>query len=194
MKSKSKKAFGKNVESEMESGKSQPQSLAIAYSVQKQAKKKKYSKGGMVYDGHLDEQKPHSTNVKDGTPSDRYMSEATPPRITHQDGMPYDGHMDEEDPVSYADGGMVESPTTIAEAIRRKQHIKTEGQVDLEANSEESPNYYDPLDAYVANRPQYDDSQISPQPMDSNEHGDDIESDVHDMISKIRAKYRSKRG
>lgn len=40
VKSKSKKAFGKNVAAEMNSGKSQKQSLAIAYSVKRKAKKK----------------------------------------------------------------------------------------------------------------------------------------------------------
>lgn len=50
IKSKSKKAFSKNVEAEMHAGKSQPQSLAIAYSVKKKAPKKKAS-GGTVESG-----------------------------------------------------------------------------------------------------------------------------------------------
>jgi len=49
IKSKSKKAFSKNVASEMESGKPQGQSLAIAYDVQRRAgKPKKMAKGGIV--------------------------------------------------------------------------------------------------------------------------------------------------
>lgn len=49
IKSKSKKAFSKNVASEMEAGKPQGQSLAIAYDVQRRAgKPKKMAKGGMV--------------------------------------------------------------------------------------------------------------------------------------------------
>lgn len=46
MKGKSSKAFSHNVEAEMNAGKSQKQSLAIAYAVKR--KGKKYAKGGMV--------------------------------------------------------------------------------------------------------------------------------------------------
>jgi len=49
IKSKSKKAFSKNVETEMDSGKPQNQSLAIAYSVKRKAKKK--ASGGTVNSG-----------------------------------------------------------------------------------------------------------------------------------------------
>ena len=41
IKSKSKKAFKKNIETEMKAGKSQKQSIAIAYSMKKKAAKKK---------------------------------------------------------------------------------------------------------------------------------------------------------
>jgi len=40
IKSSSKKAFGKNVKKEMEAGKPQKQAVAIAYSEQREAKKK----------------------------------------------------------------------------------------------------------------------------------------------------------
>lgn len=67
MKSKSKKAFNKNVESEMHAGKPQDQSLAIAYGIQKQAKKKKkMALGGAV------EEESHSKpiyNRNPGTPA-----------------------------------------------------------------------------------------------------------------------------
>ena len=47
IKGKSQKAFKKNVETEMESGKPQKQSLAIAYDIQRHAKKrKKMAEGG----------------------------------------------------------------------------------------------------------------------------------------------------
>ncbi len=46
-KSKSKAAFGKNVETEMDAGKSQKQSLAIAYAMKRKAKKK-MAEGGKV--------------------------------------------------------------------------------------------------------------------------------------------------
>jgi hypothetical protein len=47
IKSKSKKAFSKNVEAEMSAGKPQPQALAIAYSVKRKAPKK-MAEGGVI--------------------------------------------------------------------------------------------------------------------------------------------------
>jgi hypothetical protein len=52
IKSRSKKAFSKNVETEMSAGKPQNQSLAIAYSVKRKAKKK--ASGGTVESGSRD--------------------------------------------------------------------------------------------------------------------------------------------
>lgn len=49
--SKSKKAFSKNVETEMEHGKPQNQALAVAYAVKKKAKRKKMASGGSVESG-----------------------------------------------------------------------------------------------------------------------------------------------
>lgn len=48
IKSKSKKAFDRNVASEMHAGKSQPQALAIAYSTKRAAQKKNYAHGGVA--------------------------------------------------------------------------------------------------------------------------------------------------
>ncbi len=58
--SKSKKAFKENVETEMEHGKPQKQSLAIAFSVKRKAKKKKMAEGGVAYrnDSAITEQRP----------------------------------------------------------------------------------------------------------------------------------------
>lgn len=46
--SKSKKAFEKNLKTELGAGKPKDQSLAIAYSVQRQSAKKRMSAGGIV--------------------------------------------------------------------------------------------------------------------------------------------------
>lgn len=48
MRSKSKKAFEHNIKAEIESGKPQPQALAIAYSVKRHPKKKKMAEGGAI--------------------------------------------------------------------------------------------------------------------------------------------------
>lgn len=50
MKSRSKKAMSKNIETEMDSGKPQKQAVAIAYSVMKRARKNKKAFGGAVED------------------------------------------------------------------------------------------------------------------------------------------------
>lgn len=49
MQGKSKKAFSKNVETEMAHGKPQDQSIAIAYNVKRKNKRKKMAEGGMAY-------------------------------------------------------------------------------------------------------------------------------------------------
>src|SRR5665213_3081571 len=54
LKSRSKKAMSKNIATEMDAGKPQKQSIAIAYSVMKRAKKKKMAEGGLV---HPDDEK-----------------------------------------------------------------------------------------------------------------------------------------
>lgn len=56
--SKSKKAFSKNVETEMEHGKPQKQSLAIAFNVKRKAGKKKYAEGGKVNESAASEHRP----------------------------------------------------------------------------------------------------------------------------------------
>lgn len=60
---KSKKAFEHNVKAEMESGKPQKQSLAIAFSVQRKPKKKKMAEGGEVKDSAKQEPRPMPKEV-----------------------------------------------------------------------------------------------------------------------------------
>lgn len=124
-----------------------------------------------------------------------------PGRKPNDKRLPMDEYMADH----FANGGEVngnlkeyypsadERPQSITDAIMRRRKMADGGMVDLEENSREKPNFYDELNEDAANKEQYDDSQISPQPEDSNEHGDDIESDIHDMVSKIRSKLRLKR-
>lgn len=154
---KSKKSFNKNVEAEMHSGKPQDQSLAIAYSIQRRAKKK------MAYGGKAEED-----------------MESAPP-MAKSEHM----HMEEDEPKS------------MAEAIMRKRKAKMMaegGMVDIEENGEEeSADHFDALNHEAAMKELYDDEQISHQPMDSNEHGDELsDEDAHDMVSMIRKKLRMK--
>lgn len=97
-----------------------------------------------------------------------------------------------------AEGGSVREDESISDGIMRRRKEQYEpsqdGMVDLEQNSEEMPNQYDEVDGKAAHEEQYDDSQLSKQPMDSNEHGDSIDSDEHDMLDSIRKKIKAKRG
>ncbi len=74
IKSKSKKAFSENIAAEMDAGKPQKQSLAIAYAVKKQAKRKKMAMGG---EAMLKEGKPemhdHAKSIADAIMRRRKM-------------------------------------------------------------------------------------------------------------------------
>lgn len=104
--------------------------------------------------------------------------------------------------INYAKGG-------IAEAIRHKKKMamgyadggEAEGSYpkgespDLQSNNgDEWLNREDQM-SYGAARKKtyYDNSQLDAQPEDSNEHGDDIEHDKHDMVEQIRQKMKMKR-
>ena len=114
---------------------------------------------------------------------------------------------EEPEEPEYAEGGMIdedqqpmeeadeERHASIAAAIMAKKAkmMAEGGQVDIDSNNDEQPNAY-----YKANqaalKENYDeDFEDMSQPLDSNEHGDDIEADAHDMISQIRRKMKSKR-
>lgn len=87
----------------------------------------------------------------------------------------------------------------IVDAILEKRKAKKMadgGMVDIQSdNGDEEPANPNGFDTQNANLKElYDDEQISPQPMDSNEHGDEIDSDAHDMIAKIRSRIKLKRG
>jgi hypothetical protein len=85
---------------------------------------------------------------------------------------------------------------SIADSIIRKRKMMAEGgQVDLEANSREDKNNEDDMSHEALLKEQYDDSQLSPQPRDSNEHGHELsDEDAHSMVEAIRRKLRAKRG
>lgn len=82
------------------------------------------------------------------------------------------GSVDEDDAEMYAEGGMV----------------------DIDSNAEESPNsYYKQNRAALKENYDSDMDDVS-QPMDSNEHGDELsDEDSHDMVSSIRRKMSMKR-
>lgn len=118
-------------------------------------------------------------------------------RLMHSKGMQMAGH--------YAEGGeIMGKPKSLAEEVmaRRKNNKMLEegdeqGTIDLERHNEEYPNRYDEEDMDAARRNQYDDSQLSEQPEDSNEHGHELpDEDEHymDMVEAVRRRIKAKRG
>lgn len=196
---KSKKSFEKNVKAEMDAGKPQKQSLAIAFSVQRKNKPKKMAYGGMA----RDTQEPAVPMKKADDmrlPKEDYMGDKAyggpdPERKPDDKRLPEDEYMADH----FAKGGMADADehySSIADAIlAKKKHAKAYadgGMVDLEHNSEEEPNQYYGMDEDAAKKEMYDDDQLMDQPEDSNEHGDEIDSDKHDMVDAIRKKIKYK--
>lgn len=109
-------------------------------------------------------------------------------------------HEMDDQPVEEADE---EHHASIAAAIMAKREKMYEGgqiegsdesQVDLDLNSMEQPNSFYELNEHAALKENYDeDMHNMSQPIDSNEHGDDIESDKHDRIEEMRKRVMSKR-
>lgn len=86
-------------------------------------------------------------------------------------------------------------PGSIAEAImmKKKKMMADGGEVDIQDNGQEMySNPYDEDNELAVKKELYDDSQLMDQPMDSNEMGDDIDEDAHDMVSMIRKKIKTK--
>lgn len=230
IKGSSKKAIGENIKTEEHAGKPRKQSIAIALSVARMAKKKakKMADGGEVKHETLGS-KINFPGAEPTAPSKAYykggmiMSEQEAHMLN---SMAPDGYskqpshlLDEKDPMSrlpgkmdhssphsdnlnmYADGGEVdEQYGSIADAImakrKRMRMMADGGEVSLEDNSREHLNYEDQMSYRAGMKEQYDLDQIGPQPMDSNEHGDereDEEENKHDMVSAIRRKMRAKR-
>ncbi len=153
------------------------------------------AKGGMINGEISMEEAEEDQNP--GTPARKPDDHRLPKDEYMADHFAKGGYVDEnEQPLEEAEE---EKHASIAAAImaRRRMayggNVSTEDQVDIDKNNDEQPNAY-----YKANKAalkeNYDeDFEDMTQPMDSNEHGDDIESDVHDMISQIRSKIKHKR-
>lgn len=189
IKSASKKALSKNIETEMRAHpepSKRAQNIAIAYNIQRKApKRKKMADGGMAESS--EEQGMES--IRKGMNKGVDANPAPSPKPSYSvPGMAEGGEIEDHD----------EHYESIADAIlakKRKAKKMAEGGevVDLD-NKEEPLGQYEHMNEEAADEDLYDDSQLSAQPEDSNEIGDDIDSDEHDMIDKIRAKIRSKRG
>lgn len=157
--------------------------------------RKPYAKGGMI-DLKDDESDLEDAASPGGDVSEKYDS---------PDQMQSSGDPDMDDEHSngrkpYAKGGEVDMephPKSVADAIMRKKAkmMADGGMVDLEANSREDKNNEDDESYEALLKEQYDDSQLSEQPADSNEHGHALsDEDDHNrsLIDKIRSLMKSK--
>ncbi len=134
---KSEKSFKKNVATEMEAGKPQKQSLAIAYSIQRKAKAKKMAEGGAVDENGqpihmLPEPTPKSSDLKEEK-HQAVKPQPAPtatPLPTIKPSSDYDDYDYGNEPVmvtgTFAQGGDV----SIVDSIMSKRKMAKGGKVD----------------------------------------------------------------
>lgn len=215
IKSASKKALSKNIETEMKAGKPKDQSIAIAYATRRQAMKRKMAKGGEL--DARDESMSKNSIDSAKTDRDEDMLDSHPmshkaekraassmPKADDSDGMEMDMlHQENQEDsyskdgiVRYAEGGELSDSDKLdrISAIRRRMKMMAEGGdvADLDHNSDEDLNLEDQLSFEAARKhTYYDNDQMEDQPEDSNEHGRKLsDEDEHDMVSMIRRKMK----
>lgn len=188
IKGKSKQAFDKNVESEMDSGKPQKQSLAIAYDIQRRNKKKKMMADG----GEVESAYRQSIEAGKFKQSEMDAMDEAKRRADINAGKYKESMM--------ADGGMVQDKS-VADAVMRRRKAKMMadgGIVDLEENAKEGKNLLDDLNYEALKKENYSEQSALDdldQPEDSNLHDVELsDADEHDMVESIRRKMKLKRG
>lgn len=155
IKSKSKKAFSKNVATEMDSGKPQPQALAISYSIKRKAGKKKMADGGPV--SAKSEKRPMPEQKGNDTKEANRVSaktEAPPSFQSEQRPMPPKGMKT----TAIKHPKMV--PSTGFTAKLRSQEDDLQDTANTGSAGEQPPSEYD----------QADQDQTSGNPDDQSEH------------------------
>lgn len=176
MKGKSKKAFSQNIETEMDAGKPKNQSLAIAYSLKRKAKK--MAEGGMMTkDGYQDPHKGHTIHIN-------VNPQAHP-----------------EEPGQYAEGGVIKdlpghkdeplpSPDSedMVDRIMNKRMYSEGGQVanDNEMHAGSMPNEFDDLHLRDNLESSYDGANSGDENGSKLNQSDEGE-DMIDRIMKKRA-------
>lgn len=173
LKNKSKKAFSKNVETEMDADKPQKQALAIAYSTQRKAGAKKMADGGLVGPEAL--MKEHYDNAK----QDKELPESPMTDVMHAE--------DESDADSIVDRIM-------------KKHAYADGGVITENSEEDNgeselngdfilPRTFDERNHEIMDESidePIDEASYPPTPSDKNPHDEKDDS----ILGRIRRKMR----
>lgn len=154
--------------------------------------RKKYAEGG-----HVDMevgQGPEEDNDEhpDGLESDDDMM--SPAHDEYMaDHFAEGGEMDDMDqPEAEAEDEHHDSLVASIMAKRKAKMMAEGGQIDLDQNAEEQPNDYYHRNREILKENYDSDMDSVSDPMDSDMHGDDIDSDEHDMISSIRRKMKAK--
>lgn len=129
--------------------------------------------------------KPDDQRLPDSeTMGERATYGSPPPRKPDDHRLPEDEYMADH----FAHGG------SIAEAIMHRNKMAAGGEVDLEENNAtEGPGMRRETNLEANGKELYDDDQLSPQPTDSNEHGDarEMESENEDdHIDNIRKRMK----
>lgn len=184
IKGKSKKAFGHNVAAEMNAGKPQDQSLAIAYNIKRKAKRKMMADGG-------------EAGSKKGPYMDKEGAKKIEEGATQSGWQPSEWSKNLKEGLGLAHGG---HPKSVAEAIMsKKAQMMAEGGevVDLNDDATEAPmgEFLQDQNEDATKKELYDVDQVDGPAEAYNPHGnDDSEMDAYDMVDKIRARLRSIRG
>lgn len=132
-----------------------------------------YAQGGMIHD---EEEMEHEDSI----------AAAIMAKKERESRLDSDSDMDRM--VMMAEGGEIHSHNSI--------YSDDSSQVDLSRNADEDANEEDQLSFNALRKENYSESEGLSQldsPMDSNEHGDEIDSDDHDRVSRIQSKMNARR-
>ncbi len=192
IKSRSKAALQKNIETEMEahpSKEKRAQNLAIAYATQRRAKK--MAAGGMAHE-HSEDCYSHGGPVcKYGYDSDDVPGAEDATGLSAQDN-----DMSHPHTISAMEEAHNEASTAkMIRKERQREALAKGGKVGdpykFDINDElEHPEYWDTMNEDMANAKLYDDT-YGPDPTDSNEKGDKLsDADEHgkSLFKKIKMK------
>ncbi len=225
IKSRSKRALKSNIKTEMEanpSPKDRSQNLAIAYATQRAASKKMADGGEVRHIRASTNPKSYARGIHQSpdwqpekgksyagtmlresrtSPGGHSQGASEEAREAHREVMEEMKGM--KKPNLYAEGGMACPPDcpecltkNMVHALRKKFAKGGEVRpVDHNSIEEDYAETFDDMNEEMADGHLYDDSQISAQPKDSNEHGDMLEDeDEHgkSMFKKIKMKKAKK--
>lgn len=210
-KGKSKKAFGENVATEMDSGKPQNQALAIAYNMKK--KSRKMAEGGMMTnDGYQSEGKGHTIHIN-VHPQAGYDPMESAPAKSSSGAM----HEDDEDfnqehvhEMGMADGGVIKDlppkePTQLPEEedmvgriMSKRAGMYSEGGKVANQNSGESSS--DPNEMAKSDPNEFDDLALRDDldfsysgENSGDEDGSELNQEDDDMVGRIMRKRSAKK-